>query len=61
MPSTPVFTTNDGSTTQLTLLVPASAKWGDTAAVRVRSLLPPDPVDRLTYSADWSLQVVAGQ
>ena len=60
--TTPSFTTttiNDGSTTQLTLHVPAGTPSGASATVRVRSALP-DVVDGVSgFSADWSLQVIA--
>src|SRR5439155_4397455 len=55
-PSLTATTINDGTTTQLTLHVPAGTPSGGSATVRVHSALS-DVVDGVRgFSADWSLQ-----
>lgn len=60
--TTPSFTSTtvgNGTTTQLTLHVPASTPSGRTATVRVGSVLP-DVVGGVSgFAGDWSLQVIA--
>src|SRR5438876_11844078 len=58
-PSLTATTINDGTTTQLTLHVPAGTPSGGSATVRVHSALS-DVVDGMSgFSADWSLQIIA--